>query len=168
LLKEMRQGAEHLVFIGPEWSRGYSRRVRREIERLGLQSSVHLLGAFAPERLKAAYQEARIGVFMSECESCPNILLEAMAAGSPMVVSARMPMPEFAGDAVLYADPARPLEVADQMARLLADSNLRHILGELGKQRIERFDAEAEAKKSWGSIAAAFEARSSQGGHVHG
>lgn len=50
------------------------------------------------------YQNADIGVFASTCENLPNILIEKMASGLPIITTSCEPMPEVLQDAGLYFD----------------------------------------------------------------
>ncbi len=110
-LKKFRTHIEKLVLIGPDCTQ-YARRVRREVTALDLERDVLLLGEIPYQKLEAAYHHAKLIVFASECENCPNILLEALAAGKPMIVSNRPPMPEFGGNAAVYFDPTSPSDFA--------------------------------------------------------
>jgi glycosyltransferase involved in cell wall biosynthesis len=71
--------------------------------------------------LPAVYHAADGFVFASTCENLPNSLLEAMAAGLPIVCSDRSPMPAILGGGGLYCDPTRPASIADAMKRLAAN-----------------------------------------------
>lgn len=118
LLRQLRNTTEKLVFVGAE-CRAYAREVRADIERLGLRNDVIVVGKVPYSELPGLYQHAQINLFASELENCPNILLEALAAGRPVLCSNRPPMPEFAGDAVAYFDPASPADIAAKMAAVL-------------------------------------------------
>ena len=83
----------------------YEAALRREVFRLGLDHSVIFKGNIPHEQLPEFYQNARINIFASRTENCPNILMEIMASGRPALVSNCGPMPEFAGDTVQYFDP---------------------------------------------------------------
>jgi glycosyltransferase involved in cell wall biosynthesis len=54
------------------------------------------------EDIDKLYKSADAFVFASDCENMPNILIEAMSAGLPLVCSDRNPMPEFAGEYAYY------------------------------------------------------------------
>ena len=62
-------------------------------------------GELAFDALHLTYQEADGFVFASSCENLPNILIEAMASGLPVLCSNRGPMPEVLGDAGVLFDP---------------------------------------------------------------
>lgn len=63
------------------------------------------LGVSPFEEIEKAYHEADGFIYASTCENMPNIVIEAMSSGLPMVASHYGPMPEFLGDACLYFDP---------------------------------------------------------------
>ncbi|MFN6933734.1 MAG: glycosyltransferase family 4 protein [Tsuneonella sp.] len=84
-----------------------------------LADSVRYLGEIPNADLPALYADADLMVFASSCENLPNILIEALACGIPIVCSNRSPMPEVAQDACVYFDPADPTSIADAIREAL-------------------------------------------------
>jgi glycosyltransferase involved in cell wall biosynthesis len=82
----------------------------------------------------------------SRVDAFPGALLEAMAAGVPVVATAVGGITDIVEDGVtgvLVAPPPKPDALASALAPLLADPALRRALGERGRQRFEReFSAE--------------------------
>jgi glycosyltransferase involved in cell wall biosynthesis len=142
----------HLLLVGPEHE-FYSDQVRREISRLRLDSQIHLLGKVPHRELPALYQHARMNIFASECENCPNILLEALASGRAVVCSNRQPMPEFGGDAVLYFDPADPVALSACLQLLLDDEARADSLARSARRRADQFSWQRSAMQTWHAIA---------------
>ena len=151
LLKQRRVTTEKLVIVGPEFP-PYARLVRAEIARLGLQQDVLLKGIVPYEQMPALYRHAVLNIFASECENCPNILLEALAAGRPVVVSHCPPMPEFAADAVVYFDPRSPEQLMDAMSKLLSDPILMSELAERAREGSLLYDWQRTAQETWSAI----------------
>jgi glycosyltransferase involved in cell wall biosynthesis len=98
------------------------------------------------------YHRAKLHIFASESENCPNILLEAMAAGGAVLASNRPPMPEFAGDAVIYFDPSRPAQLAARLAGLIDDADGRSRLGAKARARVARYDWGLTARRTWEAL----------------
>jgi glycosyltransferase involved in cell wall biosynthesis len=84
-----------------------------------------------------------------EPEGQPRVVLEAMAAGLPVVTTDRGAIAETVGDEVagyVLADPV-PSELADRMLRLLRDESLRASMSRAARSRyLERFTQEAADK----------------------
>ena len=151
-LFRQRSGSGHkLVLVGPE-NPDYGRRLRAEIRRLQLESHVLVVGSVPYTELPGAYRHAVVNVFASESENCPNILLEALAAGRPVLSSCRPPMPEFGGDAVVYFDPASPREFAQKLALIVGDAALREKLALQALQRSAIYDWDRAADQTWKAI----------------
>jgi len=137
-----------LILVGPERD-FYAKRVRREIDSLGLSERVMMLGSIPYLGLPAMYQHALVNVFASECENCPNILLEMMASGRPVVCSDYPPMPEFAGDSVIYFDPENPDELAVALRQAMNDESLQENLRRLAKKKVENYHWEDTSMRTW-------------------
>ncbi|MCQ4271896.1 glycosyltransferase family 4 protein [Pseudomonas kuykendallii] len=93
-----------------------------------LDASVFLLGEYSYAALPALYKHASLFTFMSACENCPNILLEAMGSGVPIVSSDYAPMPEFGGAAIRYVSPDDPQRISEVLAETLSDPVLLQAL----------------------------------------
>ncbi|MEZ4834233.1 MAG: glycosyltransferase [Caldilineaceae bacterium] len=65
--------------------------------------------------------------------------LEAMACGTPTIVSNTSSLPEVVGDAALMVDPNAWEEMAVAMHRLLTDDDLHEELRQKGQQRAAVF-----------------------------
>ncbi len=154
LAARRRPGSEKLVLVGRESFRRSARSLRLELVQLGLEGRVILAGEIAHHDLPGVYQHAAVGIFASECENCPNVLLEAMAAGQALLVSERPPMPEFARDAVWYFDPASPDDLAGKLVDLLEDEELRRELGTRASETARRYDWATTAGRTWEAIRA--------------
>lgn len=152
ILKGRHMTLGKLLLVGTE-SPVYGRRLRAEIRRLGLENDVLIKGQVSYEEMPAVFQHALLNIFASECENCPNILLEALAAGRPVVVSNCPPMPEFAGDAAIYFDPKSPDQLADKLAEVLEDPWLRKELSEHALERSRMYDWHSTASRTWSAIA---------------
>ena len=140
-----------LVLIGknnlPE-----ARRVQELVATLGLADQVLTLGAVKYADLPAYYNNAAATLFASSCENCPNILLEALGAGRPMLSSDVMPMPEFGGDAVQYFSPTDPTSIRDALRRVLESEAECRRLSVAAADRAAMFDWASTAALTWQSI----------------
>lgn len=74
--------------------------LRRLAERLGVADRVRFIGAVPQERLVTVYNAAEIVVLASSREGFPNVLLEALACGTPVVATDVGGAPEIVAAAV--------------------------------------------------------------------
>lgn len=148
LLRSRRQVSEKLLLVGPSNDQ-YGIQVAQLIEELNLQDEVRIVGNVPYDELPGLYQGAVINLFASSCENCPNILLEALSAGRPVLSSDYQPMPEFAADAALYFDPYAPEKLSAQLERLLGDPALQQSMGRRAAVRSEDFQWEEAARNTW-------------------
>jgi glycosyltransferase involved in cell wall biosynthesis len=128
------------VIVGEGPDRG---RLEAEIEALGLEQHVRLAGERrdVPDLLAAA----DVFVLPSASEGMPVSVLEAMAAGLPVVASRVGGMPEQVsdGETGLLVEPGHIGELAAAVSRLIRDGELRRRLGTAGRARAEQeFDLE--------------------------
>jgi len=79
-------------------------------------------------------------VLSSDWEGMSNALLEAMAAGLPVVATGVGGTPEVVVDGVtgLLVPPRDPDALAQAITRLLQDPDLRRKMGRAGRERVER------------------------------
>lgn len=94
----------------------------------------------APMReLPAWFRNARVFAFPSLYEGFGLPVLEAFAAGTPVLTSDVSSLPEVGADAALYADPYREEDIAEKLSTLWSDNALRRDLTEKGKARVKEF-----------------------------
>ena len=150
-LRKQRPLAEKLVLAGPEYP-PYARRVRAAIRRHGLADEVVLLGAVPHDQILDLTERAVLNLFLSSCENCPNILLELMGAGRPLLVSDRQPMPELGGPGLDYVDPADVEALAAGIARLLDDPARRDRVAEAARARAQLYTWARAGEMTWDAI----------------
>lgn len=117
------------------------------IRALQARGKLVLAGYCQPRRLWELYRSARALLFPSLHEGFGFPILEAMAAGLPVLTADRGAMKEVAGDAALLVDPEDVDAIASAMARLHAQPDLRGTLRERGWRRVKTWswDRAAEA-----------------------
>lgn len=107
--------------------------------RLHLTSRVRFFGPINDADLPGLYSAATLFVFPSRYEGFGLPVLEAMACGTPVACSSVSSLPEVAGDAGLYFDPAQPTSIAQTLLHLLDSLTLRHELAKKGQKRAGQF-----------------------------
>lgn len=118
------------------------------VEKLNLRSHVHFLGRVSDEALHQLYVAARCHIHPAHYEGFGLPPLEAMACGTPTIVSNISSLPEVVGDAALLVDPGDPEEMAVAMQRLLNDDELHAELRAKGLQRARVFSWERAAHRT--------------------
>jgi glycosyltransferase involved in cell wall biosynthesis len=148
MIRERGAGVKNLVLAGIMVEPSYYREVLALADSLGVKNEVIYLGRIPQEHLPYLYSAASVFVFASVCENCPNILIEAMACGAPIVSSNSGPMPEICGNAALYFDPSNPAEMADRMWQVLSDEKVRRELMENALKNVKRFSWEKTTRRT--------------------
>ncbi|RQO57130.1 hypothetical protein DBR47_14865 [Paucibacter sp. KBW04] len=126
--------------------------VRRTITELGLDDRVVICGAIKYNEIPALYQNAEANLFASSCENCPNILLEALAAGRPVLSSDVEPMPEFGGQEIGYFSPFDPTSIAQAMRRVLEEPETAIRWAAAANERSAKYDWKLTARETWTEI----------------
>jgi D-inositol-3-phosphate glycosyltransferase len=112
-------------------------RLRALADAYGVLGRVSFLGRVEHAELPALYRSADLMASVPWYEPFGIAVVEAMACGVPVVVSAVGGMADTVIDqrTGLHVPPRRPDRVAEALNRLLADASLRHCLGAAGRER---------------------------------
>ena len=102
-------------------------------------------GWLTEKDLASLYRAAAVFVFASKYEGFGFAVLDAMAAGVPVVCSNAASLPEAVGDAGLLANPDDANAMAEGIVRAMDDTELRRNLIARGAQRASRFTWRAAA-----------------------
>ena len=114
-------------------------RITREIEHLGIQNQVKMLGYVSTRDLDALYQEAVAVTFASRFEGFGAPVLEAMARGCPVVASNATAIPEVVADAGRLVSPDNAEDWCSSMCELIEDAGQREMWRKLGAERAKDF-----------------------------
>jgi glycosyltransferase involved in cell wall biosynthesis len=114
-------------------------RVEDELARSSLRRRVRLLGE--RDDVPGLLSDADVFVLASRSEGLPLSVIEAMAAGLPVVASDVGGVGELVreGETGLLVPPGDPAALADALRLLLADRGLRRRLGSGGRERAKAF-----------------------------
>ena len=123
--------------VDPSWrlvlagSAGYgSGKILARIAASPARERISVTGYVSPGDLAAWYAQASIFAFPSLDEGFGMPVLEAMAAGTPVVTSNRSALPEVAGDAAMLVNPDSTEELARALRDLTQGEELRERSGE--------------------------------------
>ena len=114
---------------------------RQQLERAFEGTATTFVGYLAGEELAAAYASGDAFLFPSSTETLGLVLLEAMAAGCPVVGANRGGIPDIVSDGengCLY-DPDQPSSLIQAVERLLGDATRRAELRVAARQEAERW-----------------------------
>ena len=115
------------------------------VRELNLADWVRFVGYAGMPDLPALYQMAQAVLFPSLDEGFGLPLLEAFAAGTPVVASNAGAIPEVAGDAALLSAPEDAQALADNLLRLLTDQAIRERQVAAGRARAALYTWSASA-----------------------
>jgi len=107
--------------------------------KLGLTERLILPGDVGPQSLHALYSGAIVFVYPSLYEGFGMPILEAMAAGVPVITSDRSSLPEVAGDAAVLVDPTSVSAVAQALREVLGNERRRAQMRAAGLARAATF-----------------------------
>ena len=114
-----------------------------------LDETVVVLGTIPHERIAPIYNSARVFCLPSWWEAMPLSILEAMAAGLPVVATKVGDVPQIVvdGETGLLVEPRRPDLLAAALESLLIDPERRVAMGAAGRGRVERHFSLAESHR---------------------
>lgn len=137
-----------LLIAGGDASSVYKKKVLGLIKRHNLGGKVALAGLVPHAANLALMRSAKVFLFPSLLEACPNSLLEALAMGCVILSSDRPPMREVAGDAVCYFDPLDPSDIEKKIVEANRMSNQQvATIKSAARERSNRFTWEDSAKR---------------------
>jgi len=143
-----------LDLVGPAYPPALQR-LNATIERVDAKRDwVHYHGPIAFDALHHHYAQADLGLFASSCENMPNILLETMASGLPIVCSNKGPMPEVLGEAGVYFDPELPEDIARALFELIDSPQLRSELAQASYVRAQQYSWQRCSGETFGFLTA--------------
>jgi len=147
LLRQNPAITHQLVIAGaPSWDQA---KVIRAIREQAVEHDVIFTGFVPFDKLTLLYNMADLFVFPSLYEGFGLPPLEAMACGTPVVISDRGSLPEIAGPAAIITDALATNRLAAAMETVLTDNKVRTDLIARGLNHVRKF--------SWANVAAATE-----------
>lgn len=140
-----------LVLIGETDSSEFEK-CRSLVKKLGVETNVLFFGPLSYKLLPGYYQHAYINIFASSCENCPNIMLEALAAGRPLLCSDVSPMPEFGEDGVVYFSPYDENSFFESLDSLIGNESLIQFYSGQSLKLSMKFSWEHSSEQTWNAI----------------
>jgi glycosyltransferase involved in cell wall biosynthesis len=125
---------------------GYGRVLESLVTQLGMEKHVRFLGF--QDDVPSFLHAIDVFAFASRSEGFGQVVIEAMAAGKPVVVSRIAPLTEIVidGETGFYAEPENPESFAEKILWLLSHREEAQNMGKRGQEVVKkRFSAETMA-----------------------
>jgi glycosyltransferase involved in cell wall biosynthesis len=139
LLRARQRGTAVPLVIAGHWLPPHRRQLLEQADRLGVASLVQFLGFVPDDDLPALYAQARGFIFPSHREGFGLPVLEAMAVGTPVIISDDPALRELVDGAGLSFPRGDASALAERMVALAAQDDERRRLGRLASERAARF-----------------------------
>jgi glycosyltransferase involved in cell wall biosynthesis len=147
----VRRSILHAVLVVSEYAADptYREQIARRIEELKLSEHVMFVGQIPYEQMPSYYSLAEVSVGIPSSDSMPQALFEAMACGTPTILS-RLPRYEEIvqhEESAYFVDPD-PEAIAAGIIRILDDAVLRNGIAERGRRIVvEQANLDKEAAR---------------------
>lgn len=138
ILKVRYSNLPHRLYLVGDASFGFDD-IKYSIHGFGLQGQVFTTGWVKESDLPYIFNCASAFVFPSNYEGFGIPLLQAMASEVPIVASRAASIPEIAGDAAMLFNPADSADMAEVLAKVLINDELRQQLIAAGKTRVANY-----------------------------
>jgi glycosyltransferase involved in cell wall biosynthesis len=142
--------------VPPDWrlalagSAGFgANQILSRIEGSPARGRISVEGYVSAQSLADWYGRAMILAFPSLDEGFGIPVLEAMAAGVPVITSNRSALAEVAGEAALLVNPESVDELSEALCRMIADDRLREDFRQKGLARATAFSWPKAVEKTW-------------------
>jgi L-malate glycosyltransferase len=136
-----------LLLIGKPATDSYDAALHRYAAELGLAGAVQFGGHASDATVASAYAGADVLVVTSEHEGFCVPVVEAMAAGLPVVAFDQGAVPEVLGGAGVLVSDKDPYALAAAIAALLRDAPRRNAVVEAGRRRLAALDLDSAADR---------------------
>ena len=113
--------------------------IARESSRKPAGPGMLAAGRIDEADLAAAYRCADALVLTSTYEGFGLPVVEAMQMGTPVICAQTSSLPEVAGDAALWIDPANPASIQGAIEAAISSADTRNRLRKAGLARVARF-----------------------------
>ncbi|MDO8499741.1 MAG: glycosyltransferase family 1 protein [bacterium] len=120
---------------------GYAE-IETEINNSPFKQDIILLGFVQGEELSSFLSDAEVFVFPSQYEGFGLPVLEAMAAGCPVVAADIPALREVGGEAAIYSDGDTSAKLAESLARVINNDQLSEQMRQAGLARAQNFSWE--------------------------
>ncbi|MFT3914067.1 MAG: glycosyltransferase family 1 protein [Anaeromyxobacteraceae bacterium] len=135
----------HLLAVGRPTP--YVDELRAVARRSGVEARVRFLHGLPTPDMLALLHLAKVAVYPSKLEGFGLPILEALAAGTPMVTTRGGCFEEAGGDAAAYSDPDDPASVRAALAAVLGDEGRRQAMIARGHAHAARFEDDEIARQ---------------------
>ncbi len=125
--------------------------LEQAIHRHGLSDSIQMVGAVMPERMHLWMQACDVFSLPSYSEGMPNVVMEAMACGVPMITTTVGGLPDAVGDSAgaILVSPKQVEPLTDAILRVCLDPSLRREMSLAARSTAEqRFSLRANVEKT--------------------
>ena len=137
-----------LIIAGPD--DGYLKKLKELVENLNLSDQIIFTGPLYEQEKIKAYVDADIFVLSSMYESFGNVVFEAIACGTPVIITDRCGVSDIVKNEAGFVIEYDPSQLFNALNVLLSDQELRERLGENGIKMVNDYFA-------WNKIAHSFE-----------
>jgi glycosyltransferase involved in cell wall biosynthesis len=142
---KIKLGIDAKLVIAGGRKHNFNQRIETTVSELGLENDVFFPGFIDEEDKAAIMKGARVFCFPSLYEGFGIPILEAMAVGTPVIVSDIPPHREIAEDCALYFEPKNPVDLAAKIRRLFNEPPLTVDLTQKGLTQAQKFSWEKAA-----------------------
>ncbi len=140
--KRVQKLTQKLILIGHELT------ARTDVKRMDNHADIHWTGYLQKDEVDKILRGADFLIFPSLYEGFGLPVLEAMAAGVPVVCSHAASLPEVAGDAGIFFNPLSVADMAAKIAQVATDQMLRDGMRKKGFKNLERFSWKLTATRT--------------------
>ena len=111
--------------------------------------SINYLGHIEHKEIHKYYHNSDIGVFASNCENMPNILVEMMSSKLPIACSRIGPMKEILKDGGIYFNPYNIKSICSSITKLVLNKKIRNNLSLKASSYSRKFSWEICSKDTF-------------------
>jgi glycosyltransferase involved in cell wall biosynthesis len=120
----------------------YMNKITRLIQNSPYQKDIIYLGFIKKAEMVSLYKRCDFYIASTEIEACPNIAIESLICGCPVISAKTVPLQEIYQDNAIFYVQRNVKELAVQMAKLFQDKKLKKELSIKAIKRSEYFSWE--------------------------